>query len=476
MSDQRFTLAQEIGISGVDLDCPVEIEKGALLTDNETNKVLLQLKLNIVGIDYRQLSSVNLRIFCFDDLGDYIAGFHPYKYSFTDINLYGVRSFEDGTPILLDFRTRRVEVTIEKIVFTDGHERYPAGHLIQPPEQKRIDTLSIELRDQVNRDTFLLLPDENREHIQFIPMQLDDFWLCTCGRANRNRDVKCGRCGIDRKWLFRNLSETGIQRNLERYEETLQQIYEEEKQIKEQRLVVRQKWQHQLQRAFLFVLFSGVFLALFFYMGNPYIKYVQAKSLLKSAEYDQAISIYESLGDFKNSKEMIKEATYEKAYNRLANRKFEEAIALFAGNSGYRNSKEMVSEAKYQQGNYFLANQLFDESIMVFTSLNNYKNSNQLVREVNYIKAKDLLDQNKFEAAAAVLSFNRDYKDSDKLFNKAYFLWGMQLMGRNQWEDAKNILSKVDKKAYPEVSALIEDAQKRIDKDKKDKKEKQSKK
>jgi TolA-binding protein len=476
MSDQRYTLAQEIRISGVDLDCPVEIEKGALLIDNETNKVLLQLRLNILGIDYRQLSSVSLRIFCFDDLGDYIAGFHPYKYTFTDINLSGIRSFEDGTPILLDFRTRRVEIAIEKIVFMDGHERYPAGHLIQPSEQKRIDTLSIELRNQVNRDTFLLLPDENREHIQFIPKQLDDLWMCTCGRPNRNRDVKCCRCGIDRKWLFRNLSETGIQRNLERYEETLQQIYEEERQIKEQRLVVRQKWQHQLQRAFLFILFSGVFLALFFYVGNPYIKYVRANSLLKNADYDQAISIYESLGDFQNSEEMIKEATYEKAYNRLANRKFEEAIALFAGNSGYRNSKEMVSEAKYQQANYFLSNQLFNESIMVFASLENYKDSNELVHEAYYKKAKDLLDRNNFEGAAAVLSFNRDYKDSDKLFNKAYFLWGMQLMGRNQWEDAKNILSKVDKSAYPEVSALIEDAQKRIEKDKKEKKDKQPKK
>ncbi len=464
MSDQRYTLVQEISTKSIDLDCPVEIEKGALLRDNETSKVLLQLTLNIVNADYRQLSSVNLKIECFDEVGDPITGFHPYVQDFRDINLFGTQSFEDGTPILLDFRTRRIEISIERVTFIDGSEWHPSEKNIPLPEQKRINSLGMDMQDQVNRDICMLLPDENRERIVFIPQQADNFWLCTCGRPNRNKSARCCRCGISRRWIFRNLSETGIHRNLEKYEDTLKQLDKENKLIKENKKERREKLKHQWQRAFLFIIGTGLFLALFLFVGNPYIKYAHAQNLLRNAKFDEAISVFEKLGKFKNSGEMVKETNYEKAFSRLATNRFDEAITLFGNNKTYRNSAEMISEAKYRKANYLLANKLYDESISIFTSLGDYKNSEMMVHEANYQKAMDLLEQNKFEAAAVALTFNRDYKDSDKLFNKAYFLWGIQLMGRNQWDDAKNIFGKVDIQIYPEVTALIEDAQERIEK------------
>jgi hypothetical protein len=464
MSDQRYILVQEISTNRIDLDCPVEIEKGALLRDNETSKVLLQLKLNIINADYRQLFAVKLQIDCFDEVGDPVIGFHPYFQDFKDINLFGTQSFEDCTPILLDFRTRRIEISIERVTFIDGSEWQSSGKNILLPEQKRINSLGMDLQDQVNRDICMLLPDENRERIVFIPQQADNFWLCTCGRPNRNKNARCCRCGISRRWIFRNLSETGINRNLEKYENTLKQLNEENRLVKEYAKERREKWKHQWQRAIVLVLSTSLFLALFIFVGNPYIRYAHAQNLLQDAKFDEAITAFTALGDFKNSEEMIKETNYEKAFNQLANQRFDEALILFMGNNNYRNSAEMISEVKFQKSNFLLANKLYDESISIFTDLGDYKNSEMMVHEANYQKAMDLLQQNKFEAAAVALTFNRGYKDSDKLFNKAYFLWGIQLMGRNQWDDAKNILSKVDIQIYPEVTALIEDAQERIEK------------
>jgi len=476
MSDYRYTLIQELQTSRYDLSCPIEIETGALLIDSKTNKVLLQLHLNILGIDHHYLSSVTLRINCFDEVGDGVTGFSPYRHTFTGLSILGKTSFENEIPIVLDSLVRRVEVEIEKVVFEGGSEWFSSGEYVFPPEQKRIETLSLELRDQVNRDIGLFLPDENRDHIRFIPQQLDNCWLCSCGRPNRNREVICCRCGLSRKWIFRNLSVTGITLNLEKYTESLVQSVNEKVLLKKQRIIRRRKWNFQLQRVFLAMLSVGVFLVLFISFGNPYIQYVHANNLLSNAKFDEAILIYETLGEFKNSDEMIKEANYQKAFDRLTNQKYDEALALFLMNADYRNSMEMVSEVKYQKANYLLGKKKYDESASIFTGLNNYRNSRQLAREANYQKAKMLLDQNEFEAAAAVLSLTSDYKDSKKLYNKAYFLWGMQLMGRNEWNAARIALSKVDKKLYPEVSALMDDAQKRIDKAEKEKKDKKDKK
>lgn len=475
MSDQRYTLIQEIRPSQYDLDCPVEIENGALLVDKVTYKVLLQLRLNILGLDHNRISSVTLRIDCYDEVGDKVRGFHPFYYTFNDLSILGVFSFENEIPVILDSQVRRVEIAFEKVTYVDGLVWLPSNAYIIPPEQRKISTLTPELRVQVNRDIHLFLSDENRDRILYIPKQTNDYWLCTCGRPNRNEREICCRCSLARKWVFRNLSETGIQINLVRYEETRHSLDEESRLVKKLQLVRRKRWQHQFQRILLFALGAGFFFALFFYVGNPHIKYVYASNLLENAEYDRAISIFKSLGEFKDSEEMIKEANYEKAYDCLVNKKFDEASALFAGNSGYRNSEELVSEAKYQKAAYYLANNRYDESAYIFTSLKEYKDSKKLVHEANYLKAKDLLEQNNYAAAAGALSFNRGYKDSDKLFSKAYFLWGMQLMGRNQWTDAKYVFSKVDKSMYPEVTGLIEDAQKRIDKEKKEKEDREKK-
>lgn len=476
MSNHRYTLLQEIDTSRYDLTCPIEIETGALLFDSKTNKVLLQLRLNILGIDEHQYLKANLLIDCFDEVGDHLPGFNPYHHAFTRINAIGVLSFENEMPIILDPKVRRVEIAVEKVVYVDGREWFPSGEIVAPLEQKKINTLNLEMRDQVNRDISFYLPDENRDRIIYIPMQQDHYWLCSCGRPNWNSEVICCRCGLSRKWVFRNLSETGIQLNLERHKETLKEIQDEGRLIKKRRIIRKKKWNYQLQRVFLALISLGLFLTIFITFGNPYIQYAHANNLLKDAAYDEAIAIYETLGDFKNSSEMIKEANYQKAFNSLTNRKFDEALALFTEINDYRNSNEMISEVKYQKASDLLAKKKYDESALLFIGLKNYRNSKELANEAYYQKAKKLLEQNEFEAATIALNLTHDYKDSKKLYNKAYFLWGMQLMGRNEWNAARNALSKVDKDMYPEASELIEDAQKRIDKEEREKKDKKDKK
>ena len=95
VSSKRYVHIQELVFDSYVLDCPVEIEKGALLLDTESKEVLLQLWLNILDVNYSEISSITIGIAAFDDAGDEIPEIKPFTYTFRDVYLLGTKSFGD---------------------------------------------------------------------------------------------------------------------------------------------------------------------------------------------------------------------------------------------------------------------------------------------------------------------------------------------------------------------------------------------
>ena len=105
-----------------------------------------------------------------------------------------------------------------KVTYKDGHVWHYSGGQFTPPKQKPINSLQPDLFEQLNRDIQSISPKE-RERIVFVPQQLDNYWLCTCGRPNNNDAGECCRCGIEKNWVFENINEEHIQKNLDSYKE-----------------------------------------------------------------------------------------------------------------------------------------------------------------------------------------------------------------------------------------------------------------
>jgi hypothetical protein len=188
------------------------------------------------------------------------------------------------------------------------------------------------------------------------------------------------------------------------------------------------------------------------------INYQKASDLLSKKQFDEATTIFSSLGDYKKSTEMINEINYQKASDLLSKKQFDEATTIFSSLGDYKNSTEMVNEINYQKANDLLSNKQFDESITIFTSLEDYKNSQELLNEANYQKANDLLAQNQFELAIPTLRLITDYKDSYDLINKAYYLWGIDLVQKEKFQDGINLLIMVDKNIYPDIDVILANA------------------
>lgn len=209
--DDKFYELQDIAIDIFELDSPIEIEKGVLLLDKTSKNVLLQLKLNVLGIETSRVSSVSVDTVCMDDASEIIAGISPYTFTYRDIFLNKSKTFGDDNPIVLDPRVRRVQVGIHRVVFTDSTTWSPTGKGFISPKQELIISLKPELIEQFQRDIRTLLPAV-KERYRFIPKQLKDCWLCTCGRPNVSNADSCLRCCLSKENVF-NASRETLQKN-----------------------------------------------------------------------------------------------------------------------------------------------------------------------------------------------------------------------------------------------------------------------
>lgn len=425
MSDNRYVRLQDLVFDSFEFDCPVEIEKGALLLDYNTKAILLQLRLNILDINDSQISSVTLKIECRDDAGDEIPEIKPFNDTFRDVNLLGTKSFGDRAPIVLDPRVRRVKVGIEKVTFIDGNVWRSTGEILNIPKQQTIDTLRTDFLEQLYRDIKSLSP-ESRERIIFIPQPLDEYWLCSCGRPNKNSIVECCRCGITKNWVFENLSEENIQKNLDSYKETVR-LLEEDK------LVRSTKRKIQRRRVSLILTGIGVISILLFYVVLPFIKYSQASNSLSTKEYDNAISLFENLGEYKNAKELLNEANYQKANDLLANNLYVESIEIFTALQEYKDSENYLMEANYLLATQYVKEENFSKAVWLFENLGDYKDSKELLEQSKYPIALAYYKNGGFYLAYQVFKEIPSYKDSSVYIGKLKTLIGIQ----GTWEESE---------------------------------------
>lgn len=334
MPNTRYIRLQDLIFDSFVLNAPVEIEKGALLLDSQSKAVLLQLKLNILVEDKSKISSVKLKIFGFDDAGIPIEGFSPYSFTYRDIYLNPNKSFGEKTPIILNPAIRKVKVEIENVVYRNGDIWKNSEEEIKLPSLKTIDQLDSELNEQLSREITNFTPDQKKRVI-YLPQQLDNYWICMCGRPNSNHDTYCRRCGMNKDFVFSKLSEDKLRYNLNIYNNDI--IKFEIKKSKNKKKVL-----HAV------IAIASIVLLLFILISLPTTRYVIASNALKLKQYDTAITLLSSLENFNDSSIMLKESYYLKAMERLEKNDYHEAINILQSLGEYKESSAVLANYQLQ--------------------------------------------------------------------------------------------------------------------------------
>lgn len=449
MDIERYIRLQTLEINTYILDAPVEIDKGALLLDTKTKTVILQLRFNILD-HVNKISSVKISIKSKDDEGNYIEGFNPFKYSYSNVDLMNNKSFGDKIPIVLDPSIRKVDVEIEKVVLKNGNVWQNSGAEITPPKQAGLFRLPRELFQQFERDIDGQILVDDKKGFIYIPQEFEEYWLCTCGRPNTNNALKCCKCGNIKKIVFEITNEENLKKNLEthlelirqreekqkRIEEEKRKIEEEKRRIEEDRRILLAKRNKKIWTIRIILLLIGVVLYLSIFHLYPYLKYIRASNLLTNKDYESAILQFQDLGDYKNSKQMINEVNYQKAIDLVYSQKYDDSIAIFTNLGDYKDSKEFITATKFQKAVDLLAQKKYDDSIAIFSSLGNDEKYTEYIKEAKYQKAQDFLSSSKYDETIQTLLDLADYKNSKELLRETKYQKANKLFSEKIYTEA----------------------------------------
>lgn len=178
-----FTLPGSLYAQG----SPLIILAGALLKDNQTGRVLAQLKFKNVGT--KSVKAVKVSVTPLDAAG--MENGQPVEHQYLDLHAARDGEFGQKEPIPFpDPTTRAFHGAITQVVFTDGSLWGPAEGAWEVLSPTR--TLESVLRDQELCKEYQIQYGAN---CRLFPREEAGLWQCACGAWNRQGEENCHACG-----------------------------------------------------------------------------------------------------------------------------------------------------------------------------------------------------------------------------------------------------------------------------------------
>lgn len=356
-----FSLPQNLYAMG----CPVIVAAGALLKDNQTGRVLVQLKLK--SISNRSIAAVKVALSPFDVTGNPLEG--PVVHDYLDLNISRDGEFGAKIPIFLANRkTRSYTVSVTQVVFADHSVWDTDGEAFAPLEEPSF------LRWE---------DDELRKQYQirfgiggiYEPRPQKDLWLCTCGAWNHEGE-SCHLCR-------HTLPELQALDLAELEKDKQARLAQEE--------ADRAARARKTKRIAAIAAVAIVAVVLLCGWMKKNTAYHDAIVLMEAGEYDSAIEAFELLENFRKSPEKILETKYRQAMDLADQEKYQKAIEALSAIEEYGDSREQIQRlqntlaeieeakraAKYNQALELLKEHEDEDAYLLFEELGDYRDSRE---------------------------------------------------------------------------------------------------
>jgi len=197
---------------------------------------------------------------------------------------------------------------INRVNYSDGGfwENVSSDTGVELPEQKIIwqtDTLYPVIKTICRGKT----------EAKYYPDKVDGGWRCTCGSINVSESRSCAGCGVIKSWLDSNFDREYLESQKDIVEDGKKPTPVNRVKKKEAEKAVSDKTKMALILASLILVVILTLLSVVYII--PQSRYNKAHKLATLGDYDRAIEIFQDLGNFKNSKELVESFTYEKFVN-----------------------------------------------------------------------------------------------------------------------------------------------------------------
>ena len=361
-----YTLPENLYTEGA----PLVIAAGALLKDNQTGKVLAQLKYR--SICSRPIRAIKVLITGYDMAKTEVC---REEHQYLDLEMgrddyWGAKE----AVYLPDRSVRSYSAEVLAVYYADGGSYVSDSRNWEPlQEQAGLDTKlwDKELAKQYRIDT--------TPKSAFVPMRQKDLWLCACGEINRGGE-HCHVCGQELDMLIAKLDVDTLRKEKT---ERLRREAEHASAVD----AVRDEHAKKAKKIALIAAPIAVIAAaaiVFSVISSRNARaYDDALALLEAGRYNEADVAFTKLGNYKDSAEKAAEAAgkgqentaYAKACKLLDNKSYDEAHDAFIALGDYEDSAEKASKAMYQNAGELLENGSFDEAYELYTKLGDYRDS-----------------------------------------------------------------------------------------------------
>ena len=397
--------------------CPVLIAAGALLRDNQTGKLLAQLKLR--NISSTPLREVTLAIT--PQYPDGRAAEKPVLLSISGDEIPRDADFGQKSPAFLPEKDAfAFSAQVTRAAFADGTVWADPAALWLPLIPPRT------LDEALGQEHAAAYRAVHGSQCVFEPLEQLGLWTCACGSLNTGGERHCHTCGLE---LAALLSASA---------EQLAQQLETQRAEKAARTKKYIKWAIIGTAAVAIAVAAGILISNAVKKNNAYKDAVQ---LLEQGQYTLAEAAFTALEDYKDSEVLLADIPYREAQILLNDGRLDAAREAFLALGDYKDSAEIAADIPYQQAILLLESNKLNEARQAFTALGDYKDSAVYLADIPYLEAHALLDGGKLdEAREAFLALGK-YKDSAEIAEDIPYQKAMRFMEQQAYQDALDIFT-----------------------------------
>lgn len=275
---------------------PVIIAAGALLKDNQTGRIVAQMKL--CNISPKTIKAATVSVFPLNTMGKPLG--EAIRYEYLDLNSTRDTDFGSKSAIPMpDITTRSFSAAVVEVIFTDNsvwNADDAVWEVLKSPE-----TLTSRLDSEMVKQ-FRIEYGSGAKNFFLVQK---DLWQCVCGAVNRREEKACHSCRkaiCDLRDIDLDALEALKERQLIREREQAEKEATEAK-IKEAEVRKKiGKIAAVIVPALAIIIVAAVIISGMVKRANAY---KDALSLMNNEQYEEAITAFTALGDYKDSAEQI---------------------------------------------------------------------------------------------------------------------------------------------------------------------------
>lgn len=222
----------------------------------------------------------------------------------------------------------------------------------------------------------------------------------------------------------------------------------------------------------------------------PGIKYKRAENAYENGHYERAVRLYESLGDYEDSRDKLQQASvynsYAKGVRYMETGDYDAAITSFEATDGYEDSNELIEKCSYSLGIQLLDVEDYLNAANAFKEANGYEDAEEKLWEIgdkyislkdydnaltvfglmqdqtyeHYVKGKMAYDKEDYNQAYKELEKATGVYDTDTMLPEATYRYGMQKLDDKKYLAASRVFNGLgdykDSGEMVKVCALLE--------------------